>query len=106
MENTIQITIAVNDENVRDELIARLSIVQYDAFEEKENELAAFIKEESFDAEALENILNAYEVNYTKSFIKDQNWNALWESNFQPVIVDDFCAIRAEFHKPFLKRQK
>jgi len=105
MENTIQITIAVNDENVRDELIARLSIVQYDAFEEKENELAAFIKEESFDAQVLENILNDYEVNYTKSFIKDQNWNALWETNFQPVIVDDFCAIRAEFHKPFLNKK-
>ena len=30
-----------------------------------------------------------------------QNWNALWESNFEPVIVDDFCAIRADFHQPF-----
>lgn len=105
MNNTIQVTIHVNDENVRDELIARLSIVQYDAFEEKENELAAFIKEESFDGEALKNILNAYEVNYTKSCIQDQNWNALWESNFEPVIVDDFCAIRAEFHKPFLNKK-
>src|SRR3712207_8396844 len=24
----------------------------------------------------------------------------LWESNFQPVVVDDFCAVRAHFHEP------
>jgi ribosomal protein L11 methyltransferase len=101
MSNTIQITIHVNNENLRDELIAELSVLNYDAFEEKENELAAFIKEESFVAEALENILKNHKINYTKSLIEDQNWNALWESNFQPVIVDDFCAIRAAFHKPF-----
>lgn len=105
MNNTIQITVNVTDEHVKDELVARLSTLQYDAFEEKENELNAFIKEEFFHAEALESILNDYKINYTKSFIEDQNWNALWESNFQPVIVDDFCVIRAEFHKPFLNKK-
>lgn len=101
MKNTIQITINVTDESLRDELIAKLSTLNYDAFEEKENELAAFIQEESFEAEALENILRVHKVNYLKLLIEDQNWNALWESNFHPVIVDDFCVIRAEFHEPF-----
>ena len=30
----------------------------------------------------------------------EQNWNAVWEQNFQPVIVEDFCAVRAHFHAP------
>lgn len=105
MSNTIQILIAVHDETVKDELVARLSALSYDAFEEKENELNAFIKEELFDKEVLENALQKSQVKYTQSFIKDQNWNALWESNFHPVVIDDFCAIRAEFHKPFLNIQ-
>jgi ribosomal protein L11 methyltransferase len=32
--------------------------------------------------------------------LEEQNWNAVWEQNFQPVVVDDFCAVRAHFHEP------
>lgn len=101
MSNTIEITIVVNNNVIRDELIARLSIIDFDAFEEKETELAAFISEEKFDTDELENIISNYKLQYTKTTIEKQNWNELWESNFHPVIVDNFCIIRAEFHKPF-----
>lgn len=101
MKNTIQIAITTNEQSVREELIAQLSGIQYDAFEEMETELYAYIREGAFEAEALETILSAYNLGYAKSLIEDQNWNALWESNFSPVVVDDFCAIRAEFHEPF-----
>ena len=105
MKNTTQIIIKVNNNNLKDELIAKLSTINYDAFEEKENELEAYIEEEVFDAESLENILFDYNLNYSKSVIKDQNWNSLWESNFPPVIVDDFCVVRAGFHKPFTDKK-
>ena len=29
---------------------------------------------------------------------EDANWNAVWESNFQPIQVDDFVGLRADFH--------
>jgi ribosomal protein L11 methyltransferase len=32
--------------------------------------------------------------------IESQNWNALWESNFEPVDVDGRVMIRAPFHAP------
>lgn len=32
--------------------------------------------------------------------LKDQNWNAVWESQFDPVILDNWMYIRAEFHPP------
>lgn len=101
MKNTIQITIEVGEGSVRDELIAALAQLHYEAFEERENELDAFIEEAFFDAEILIEIFSRYKVNYKKTIIKDQNWNALWESNFKPVIVDDFCVVRASFHQPF-----
>lgn len=99
--NTIQITIDVTEQYLKDELIALLSDIQYNAFEEKETELCAYVKEEDFEAEALEAILSSYNFSYTKSIIEEQNWNALWESNFDPVVAEDFCVIRAGFHTPF-----
>ena len=32
--------------------------------------------------------------------IEKQNWNEEWEKNYQPIIVDDRCMIRAHFHHP------
>lgn len=98
MQNTIQISIAVDDTLIREELIARLSAIDFDAFEEKDNELDAFTDEGKFDAVTLQNILDQYELHFTKTIIEKQNWNAIWESNFEPVVVEDFCVIRAEFH--------
>src|SRR5437763_16141065 len=101
MSNTIQITIPASDDDIRDELIAQLSAVDFDAFEEKKDELLAFIDEKKFDTEVLNNIVSGYNVSYTKTTIEEQNWNAIWESSFEPVIVEEFCAIRAEFHPAF-----
>jgi ribosomal protein L11 methyltransferase len=44
------------------------------------------------------NLVKEFTFNITS--IPEQNWNAVWESNFEPVVVDDFCAIRADFHQP------
>src|SRR4051794_26668285 len=101
MRNTVEITIPLKDESVREELIALLADANFDAFEEKDDELLAFVQEENFNLEELENILQPYHLKYTKNIIEDRNWNAYWESNFQPVIVDDFCVIRAHFHEAF-----
>jgi ribosomal protein L11 methyltransferase len=44
------------------------------------------------------NLVKEFTFNITS--IPEQNWNAVWESNFEPVVVDDFCAVRADFHQP------
>jgi ribosomal protein L11 methyltransferase len=49
----------------------------------------------------LNNIFNQHNLTYSKSIIKEENWNAIWESNFEPVRVDDFVGIRANFHPHF-----
>ena len=32
--------------------------------------------------------------------IKQENWNAKWESDFQPITIGNKCGIRADFHEP------
>jgi ribosomal protein L11 methyltransferase len=58
-----------------------------------------------FEAELVQNeldiIFNKYSLTYSKSVIKEQNWNAVWESNFDPIRVGDFVGIRAHFHPEF-----
>lgn len=99
MNETIQISIAVEDEQIREQLIAQLSLEDFDGFEETDSELIAFINSNNYNSTILESILLPYNLFYKKTVIEDQNWNALWESNFSPVIVNNFCAIRAGFHK-------
>ncbi|MFY0253990.1 50S ribosomal protein L11 methyltransferase [Chitinophaga sp. 30R24] len=96
----IAITIQAGAE-LTDLLIAQLSGVGYEGFEEQAAALIGYIPATDFDEAALVEVLEAYGVTYTKETILPVNWNAVWESNFQPVLVEDFCGIRAAFHPPF-----
>ena len=81
-------------------IIALLMNIKYEGFEQDDNSLKAFIRQDDFNKEELEQIAKAQTISYTIQQIKETNWNAVWESNFQPVVVDDFVGIRADFHKP------
>lgn len=100
MSNFIQITFADLLPEQRDLLIAQLAEAGYEGFEEGEQELKAFIPQENYDKTLLGEIAYKYQLSFTEQLIPGQNWNADWESNFQPVIVDNFVAIRAGFHAP------
>ena len=83
-----------------DILVAELSQIGFEGFEEGEENLKAFIPASDFDDAAIREVAERNNISYHQTFIDDTNWNAVWESSFQPVIVDDFVAIRAEFHDP------
>jgi len=100
MQNTIQITIPVTDENIKDVLIAQLSETGFDGFEEGDGTLTAYCTEDVFEEEALKELLDEHSLGFTKEVIPPQNWNEVWESNFNPITVDDFVAVRASFHQP------
>ena len=36
---------------------------------------------------------------YSWDVIQNQNWNEEWEKNYDPIIVDSKCLIRADFHQ-------
>jgi ribosomal protein L11 methyltransferase len=95
----IKIEIPVAEGGTRDFLIAQLLEVGFEGFEETESNLSAYIQESAFLPGSLNNILSELDLEFKLEKIPDQNWNAVWEENFQPVIVDNFCTIKADFHK-------
>lgn len=91
----------VTDEETSEMLLAYFSDTAFDTFEEVEGGLNAYLPASASveEAEAQIQALDAqFEFTWTKSLIQGQNWNALWESNFQPITVGNFCSVRADFH--------
>jgi ribosomal protein L11 methyltransferase len=86
-------------------LIAQLNEIGFDGFEEETNELKAFIPAANFDENIFNSIVDINILKYTKSIIKKENWNALWEADFEPIEVaypdssKPFVYIRAGFHE-------
>jgi len=46
----------------------------------------------------VENIDGIIKENSTLVQIEDRNWNAEWEASFAPIVIDDFCTIKASHH--------
>ena len=84
-------------------LIAELSLLEFEMFEEIESGLIAYIHSRNFNKKTLSKIklLKSSEFNITYSIqtIEDKNWNKEWEKNFDKVKIGDNCVIRAPFHK-------
>lgn len=99
MQNYIKIKIS-SSQDIIELIIALLSEEGYDGFEEANETLDAFIPENDFDEMKLKEILEPFSLSYSIEIIEPKNWNAEWESNYEPVIVDDFVAVRAHFHEP------
>lgn len=99
MSNYIHVTIHVTDQFEKDVLVAHLFDNGFEGIEEKAEELNAFIKEDQFNEVEVKGILDTYNLPYAVTLVAKQNWNALWESNFEPVVVEGFCMIRADFHE-------
>ena len=96
--NYLEISIETNDEEIQELLISLLNEMGYDGFQQESNRLIAIINENEFDEKELKNLLELHQIDFTKTVIPHQNWNALWESNFEPITVDDFVGVRAAFH--------
>lgn len=86
----------------QDILISELGDMGFDTFEVRDGGFAAYIASEQLDRSALESLLIhqpvGFEVTYVVNEIEPQNWNNVWERNFEPVIVADQCYVRATFH--------
>lgn len=88
-----------------DILVAFLGELPFDTFQENENGMDAFMPTSDFSEEIenqIEALKNQFNFTYQKVFIKGENWNKIWESNFHPILVGNFCGIRADFHEPLV----
>lgn len=98
------------EKSLFDVLVAFLAAEGYGHFLEKpeENTLLTAIATADFNEEVLKNILevitSSLPITYTIKEVVPKNWNKLWESNYPYVIVNEDCAVRADFHslpKPY-----
>lgn len=101
--NYIELNISVPSAEIAEILTAELSELPFDSFVTERDTLKAYIPQDALvecKAEA-DDILAQYGVTDCRYVqIESQNWNALWESNFEPVDVDGRVLIRAPFHAP------
>ncbi len=84
-------------------IMAELGDAGYDSFVETDTGLLAYIPANQFDEEILKQVIASVggcTATYTISTLPDQDWNAEWEKEHKPVMVDDFCWIYAPFHSP------
>lgn len=108
MENKkyIQLLFSNTSQEQNELLIALLDDIGFKGFEETEDSLIACIDECEFNSGDLTSVLSLVPVNYSKKNLEDENWNAQWESSFEPIVVNDpvhntpWVAIRAAFHQP------
>ena len=99
MNRYTEITIDNLDQQQMELLIAGLADIGYDGFMEEGRTLKAYINKKDFNPSALSTLQLEQGFDYIVREIREENWNALWESSFEPVVVEDFVAIRADFHK-------
>jgi len=88
----------------QDLLISDLADLGFDTFEDNENGFTAFVIKDNFNEQELKDLLlnhaDDFQSNYTLEDVADENWNAEWEKNFSPLVIDDVCYVRATFHEP------
>ncbi len=81
-------------------LMFKLSEEGFESFEEKENEIWAFIPESRYHPVRIHRILEQSGAEAEVTHFPEQNWNLEWEKNYQPVEISGICRIRAPFHQP------
>ncbi len=83
-------------------LIAELGYAGFESFVETDEGVTAYIQKEECNDGILNDIQilnsNEFEITFTFDEIEQTNWNKEWEKNFNPIIVDDACSVRAPFH--------
>ncbi|MCB0401171.1 MAG: 50S ribosomal protein L11 methyltransferase [Flavobacteriales bacterium] len=103
--NYIEFTAKITPVEIgREVLIAELAEIGFESFVETEEGLSAYIQEDDYNESAIKSVAifsdPGFQISYQLNHIEDQNWNKTWEENFSPILVDDRCMIRADFHEP------
>lgn len=89
-------------EDLKDILTAELYQLGYDSFLETSEGLKAYRPVDAHNPNTVGELLERYtlDTNFRSRRVIDQNWNEIWEKNFEPVQITRDCRIRASFHTP------
>lgn len=89
---------------------AEISELPFESFSSEDPYLKCYIQKELYDQQALKVVLSGldgmdFKTEYSAVLVPPVNWNAVWESQFTPIVVDGKCTIKASFHEG-LKRTR
>ncbi|MBV5315309.1 MAG: 50S ribosomal protein L11 methyltransferase [Prolixibacteraceae bacterium] len=88
----------------REILIALLSDIAFESFDENDESVMGYIPGESANLDEIREItaLLPFMVSIEDETIPDQNWNEVWEKNyFKPLLIGGKCLVRAPFHTEY-----
>lgn len=89
------------DKLERNLLSAVMTSFDFNGFEETSEALIGFIDSSLLSQDEVKSVLDEYGlafIPFEYSTIEEVNWNASWEKNFSPIVIEDVC-IRATFHE-------
>lgn len=103
--NYYELTIVLRDfENWSDILVAYLAEIGFESFVEEAPRLKAYIAENEYRGDELLQLIHDVQKtgagieSFDLQLLAQQNWNATWESQFEPVYVAEKLRIVAPFH--------
>ncbi len=87
-----------------DLLASDLAEIGYESFVPDDKGLTAYSVDKLYDEQAvkdaLENMLIPAEADWKATFVKGEDWNALWEQKyFKPIVIEGRCVVCSSFHK-------
>lgn len=87
----------------RDVLVSHLEMYPFETFQDTDEGMQAYIAVENDNEDLLKDIDLSFftdvKIEWSRKFIKGENWNKNWESHFDPIVIGDQCYIRASFHE-------
>ncbi|MCX6231190.1 MAG: 50S ribosomal protein L11 methyltransferase [Bacteroidetes bacterium] len=99
----IELDVKINPENpLMEILMVELGEIGFESFVDTETGMLAYIQKQDFNEDKIKDIQiikeNPSLFSYIFQQMEDKNWNEVWESNYEPVIIAGRCGIRAPFH--------
>ena len=100
----ISFKLTPDSEENREILVAVLSDLAFESFDETEDQVLGYIPGESFNFGEMDEITSTlpFSVHSENEMVPDQNWNEVWEKNyFKPLLIGGRCLVRAPFHTEY-----
>lgn len=103
MHNYIEYDFTIEPLGVASEiLVAELAECGFESFVDSERGILAYIQEDLWHESILNDVYvlqsSEFQISYTFKTIQQINWNEEWEKNFDPIVVENSCTVRAPFH--------
>jgi len=102
MSTYLSVTIDCLDD-YQEILIAEMNELGFDSFQQTDTGFVTSWPEPNLDETTITGLLSRYKdskASYKIAKEEKTNWNTEWEKNYDPIIIDKRCIIRASFHIP------